>query len=129
MMIEELTGDMPLADITAALDDDRDGVADDAAWASVQTTAEERLVNACGGTVPALYATAAAYARKLFILEALYTRRGMFGDQGNPFSKRAANAEKRLIDLVSGANRPDGATGGEAITQPLQATPSQGIMA
>lgn len=129
MTIEELTGDMPLADITAALDDNRDGVADDEAWACVQNTAEERLINACGGSIPTQYETAAAYARKLFILESLYVRRGFSGEQGNPFAKRAANAEKRLVDLVSGSNRPDGGSGGEEITTPLAATPRTGLMA
>ena len=49
---EDLLGEMPLDLLTQALDDDGDGLADAAAWASVCASAEERLRNAFGGDVP-----------------------------------------------------------------------------
>lgn len=130
MTIEDLQGEMTLADITDALDDDKDGVADDAAWTQVQASAAERVTNAFGGETPAAYAAAAAYALKVFILEILFRRRG-FSDRANPFTSQAGAAERRLTNLASGTDRPDaGASGaGEAQTVELAATPTTGLMA
>jgi hypothetical protein len=130
MTLQDLEGDMTLADITDALDDNKDGVADDSAWAMVQASAAERVENAFGGETPAAYAKSAAYAFKVFVLEILYRRRG-FTDRANPFTSQANAAEKRLTNLSSGTDRPDaGASGaGEAETVELAATPTTGLMA
>lgn len=125
MDYRELAGEMPLMDIITALDDNRDGEADEAAWERVQGIAGERVANAVGGEVPGAFAQAASYARKLFCLEALYNRRG-FSDDRNPFAARAREAEKRLRELASGDNRPDGAGGGECVTTRTRATPRNG---
>lgn len=130
MEITDLQGEMTLTDIVDALDDNKDGVADEAAWTQVQASAAERVTNAFGGATPAAYASPAAYALKVFILEILFRRRG-FADKGNPFTSQAIAAEKRLTNLSSGAERPDaGASGaGEALTVELAATPTTGLMA
>ena len=130
MTLQDLEGDMTLADITDALDDNKDGVADDSAWEKVQASAAERVSNAFGGATPAAYAQSAAYALKVFILEILYRRRG-FTDKSNPFTSQANSAEKRLTNLSSGTDRPDAGTSGagEAETQELAATPATGLMA
>jgi len=130
MEITDLQGEMTLTDITDALDDNKDGTADEAAWTQVQASAADRVTNAFGGATPSEYAAPAAYALKVFILEILFRRRG-FTDKANPFSSQANAAEKRLTNLSSGAERPDaGASGaGEAQTVELAATPTTGLMA
>lgn len=130
MTLQDLEGEMTLQDITDALDDNKDGAADDPAWEKVQASAAERVANAFGGDTPTAYTQAAAYALKVFVLEILYRRRG-FTDKSNPFSSQALAAEKRLVNLSTGTDRPDaGASGaGEAETQELAATPRTGLMA
>ncbi len=107
MEIEDLTGEMPLDLITQALDDNGDGEADEGTWGKVQAAAEERLRSAFGGDVPARHALAAAHARKLFILVALYNRRGFTGE-ANPYTAEANRAEKRAQDLAAGDVSTDG---------------------
>ena len=130
MDYRDLEGEMTLQDITDALDDNKDGAADDSAWEKVQASAAERVTNAFGGETPTAYASAAAYALKVFCLEILFRRRGLT-DKSNPFSTQANAAEKRLTNLASGTDRPDaGASGaGEAQTVELAATPTTGLMA
>lgn len=107
---EELAGFMPLSRIVEALDDDGDGLADDAAWASVLQAAEDRLATIFGaGGVPAAAGALAEYARKLFALELLYNRRGLAGED-NPYAAEAQRAEARLRALVSGEENTDGAS-------------------
>lgn len=103
----ELLGEMPLALLTEALDDNRDGAADDAAWAAVQAAAEERIRSAFGGAAPARHALAAAHARKVFMLEILYNRRGFTGE-ANPHTAAANRVEKRLEALAAGEVTTDG---------------------
>jgi len=130
MTLQDLEGEMTLQDITDALDDNKDGVADESAWGKVQASAAERVANAFGGDTPAAYTQAAAYALKVFVLEILFRRRG-FTDKSNPFTSQANAAEKRLVNLSSGTDRPDAGTSGAgaAETQDLAATPSTGLMA
>ena len=125
---EDLYGEMTAADVRAALDDARAGAADVDAWESLLKMSAERVMNALGGSVTDATQMPADYAQKLFILEALFVRRGFYGRE-NPFAERAKDAEKRLRDLVSGADAPaiDGA--GETVTEPLIASPRKGIMA
>ena len=125
---EDLYGEMTAADVRAALDDARTGSPDVDAWAALLKMSAERVMNALGGPVTDATRMPADYAQKLFILEALFIRRGFHGRE-NPFTDRAKEAEKRLRDLVSGADAPaiDGA--GETVTAPLIASPTKGIMA
>jgi hypothetical protein len=125
----ELLGDMPQALLTEALDDNRDGAADDDAWAAVQVAAEERIRSAFGGDAPAKHAIAAAHARKVFLLEILYNRRGFTGD-ANPHTAAANRVEKRLEALAAGEVSTDG---GDAepvfIGQPAKVAGLRGNMA
>jgi hypothetical protein len=128
MQYQDLSGEMPLANIIEALDDDGDGAADDSAWAAVQASAEERIAEAFGGSVPAEYASGVTHARKLFLLEILYRRRGFTGER-NPFSSQASKAEDRLRKLATGEETPQGAGGGSAITEPAKINGITGLMA
>jgi len=102
---EELAAYMPLNHIIDALDDDDTGVADPGAWALVKAEAQNRLEAAAGSvaTLGLLDTGAVAYAERLFIMEILYTRRGFDIDK-NPFTKRAAEAEKNLRNLADKAD-------------------------
>ncbi len=123
---EDLQGEMPRESLIQALDDNGDGEADEAAWFAVTQSARERVINAFGGEPPEMWKLASDYALKVFCLEILYRRRGYSGDR-NPFSQQAAAAEKRLINLAAGVERPDGeASGGDCLTTPTKATPSKG---
>ena len=123
----DLAGQMAPALIEQALDDDGDGVADDSAWALVQSDAEERIQSCFGGAVPDAHSLAAVEARRLFILESLYHRRGF--TEGNPFTARASNAEKRLRALASGEETTSGDSGAEFIGQPAKVAGTTGMMA
>ena len=103
---KELSGQIPESDIIRALDDDGDGAADESAWAKVQADAEERIAGALGGKPEEKYADVAKLARKLFLLETLFTRR--WAGEKNPFTGRAADAEKRLRALASGEESQSG---------------------
>ena len=88
-----LAGAMSLSRIEQALDDDGDGIADESAWALVQSDAEERIQGCFGGAIPEQHTAAATAARKLFILETLFSRCGI--TEGNPLHqarKRRGNA-------------------------------------
>jgi hypothetical protein len=128
MNYEDLSGEMPLARIVEALDDDRDGQADEAAWAAVQASAEERVLDAFGGAVPERCAGAVARARKVFLLDLLYTRRG-FGGADNPFGAQAVAAEKRLRSLSAGDEAPAGTGGGTVYSEPAKVAGTTGLMA
>lgn len=123
----ELAGDMAPAHIEEALDDDGDGVADARAWALVLGAASVRVATACPDA-DARHPEAADYARRMFCLESLFARRGFAGD-GNPFSARALDAERRLRALASG----DETTGGDGdavfVGEPAKASGIGGLMA
>lgn len=129
MTQEDLIGEMPRELLVQALDDDGDGLADEAAWTAVLASAEDRLRNAFGGDVPAKHAQAAAHARKLFLLVTLYNRRGHTAE-ANPYTSAANRAEDRLHRLASGEDSTDG---GEAepsfIGEPAKISGTKGLMA
>lgn len=124
---KSLAGDMAPAFITQALDDDGDGFADAAVWDAVLEAANTRVAVACP-SADAKHPDAADYARRMFCLESLYTRRGYTAD-GNPFTDRALDAEKRLKALASG----DETTGGDGdavfVGEPAKAAGTRGLMA
>ena len=76
LTIDDLTGDMPEQMIIAALDDDRDGFADEKAFGAALASANARAEAIFGGAVPPQYATAADYAVRVFLLDLLYRRHG-----------------------------------------------------
>ena len=59
LTIEDLAGDMPEQMLVSALDDDRDGFADEAAFRAALASANARAESVFGGAVPAQYAPAA----------------------------------------------------------------------
>ena len=125
----ELAGDMPLQKIAEALDDDNDGEADAVVWDAVQAGADARVADAFGGPVPERHAGAVPQARRLFLLETLYGRRGFSGDK-NPFSGRAAKAAERLRRLATGDETPQGAEGGGSVfSEPAKVAGVGGLMA
>lgn len=125
---QDLSGEIPLASIEQALDDNGDGAADEEAWTSVQTSAQDRINDAFGGYVPVRYARAAEYARKIFLCEILFRRRGLSGDR-NPFSSQATKAEDRLRALANGTDSPEGSGGGTEISEPAKISGTPGLMA
>ena len=127
---EELAGEMPAEQIVQALDDNKDGEADASAWAQVQAGADERIRDCFGGPTPAKFSQTCVFAKKLFILEALYVRRGFFGKE-NPYSGRATDAERRLRALSGGEESVEAGGAGPdwAETKPLEGTPTNGFLA
>ena len=76
LTIDDLTGDMPEQMIIAALDDDRDGFADEKAFDAALASANARAEAIFGGAVPPQYATAADYAVRVFLFSSpLFPRR------------------------------------------------------
>jgi len=111
---------MPLDRIVEALDDDRDGEADAAVWSAVLAAVSERLVDILGTDPAAEDGIGTERAVKVFAAELLYSRRGFSGDQ-NPWTRAAAEVEKRLRAHATGeerANPPSG--GGSVLTLPAQ---------
>ncbi len=101
----ELTAMMPLARIVEALDDDRDGEADAAAWTDVLAGVDERLADIYG-TAAAAAAANPAYARKVFCCEVLYARRGFHGEEQNPWTRQANALDRSLRQRAAGDGRP-----------------------
>lgn len=122
-----LAGAMSLSRIEQALDDDGDGIADESAWALVQSDAEERIQGCFGGAIPEQHTAAATAARKLFILETLFSRCGI--TEGNPYTKRANDAETRLRKLASGEASSSGDSGAVFVGEPAKVAGTTGMMA
>lgn len=127
MEYAELKGEIPLAQIIEALDDNGDGEADDDAWEDVLSGVEDRINDCFGGAVPERHVDATAYARKIFACEIIFRRRGFSGEK-NPFAKQASGIETRLRNLSSGEESVQGDGGGEAITEPMKSL-ATGVMA
>lgn len=117
MDYKDLAAYIPLQSIIDALADKQPGVVDAEAWELVQAAAEDRITDAFGGSVPDVYAQSVDYARRIFICEILYDRRGV-SDSKNPFTRRATDQETRLRKLASGEEHAQGAGGGTVISKP-----------
>ncbi len=127
LTIDDLTGDMPEQMIIAALDDDRDGFADEKAFAAALASANARAEAIFGGAVPAQYSTAADYAVRVFLLDLLYRRHGD-GEEKNPWAKLADAQEARLRALASGTEAIDATTDGVIISKPAKIYNSLGVL-
>jgi hypothetical protein len=123
----DLSGDMPPRLIEQALDDDGDGIADAAAWESVKAAVEIRLRGCFGGDIPARHTAVADGARRVFLLETLYTRRGF--TENNPYTARAATEEKRLKALAAGEDSTEADSGAAFIGSPAKVAGTKGLMA
>ena len=127
LTIDDLTGDMPEQMIIAALDDDRDGFADEKAFGAALASANARAEAIFGGAVPAQYSSSADYAVRVFLLDILYRRRGV-ADDSNPWAKLADEQEARLRALASGTEAIDATTDGVIISKPAKIYNSLGVL-
>ncbi len=127
LTIGDLAGDMPEQMVVAALDDDRDGFADEAPFRAALASANARAEAVFGGAVPAKYASPAAYAVRVFLLDLLYRRHGD-ADAANPWAARAEAEAARLRALASGTEAIDGTADGVVISKPAKVYNSLGVM-
>jgi len=127
LTLEDLLGDMPEAMLVAALDDDRDGIADEKAFAAALASANGRAEAIFGGAVPARYARAADYAVRAFLLDILHRRHGD-ADGENPFARLASEQEARLRALASGTESIDATSDGAVIAKPAKIYNTLGMM-
>lgn len=112
--------------IVQALDDDKDGAADEGRWEQVLAAVEGEIngVLAVRYTIPFSGPVPAAVKHATLVLtaEALYLRRGMTGDQ-NPWTARARDVRERLARIAAGDEQLSAAVsrvgaGGAAIVEP-----------
>lgn len=127
LAIEDLTGDMPEQMIIAALDDDRDGFADERAFRAALASANARADAIFGGAVPSQYQTAADYAVRVFLLDLLYRRHGD-AEKKNPWARLADAQEARLRALAAGTEAIDATTDGAVIEKPAHIYNSTGVL-
>ena len=132
----DLVGLLPPVHITEALDDDNDGVADAAAWASVQDTVSRDIDGRLGQryTTPFQYPFPAVVvsAARILALEALYGRRGQKDDK-NPYGKQA-DTQRTKLDAIGAGTQPlqPGTKRAEpsatAITEESKTKPAKGTL-
>ena len=127
LTIDDLVGDMPEAMIVAALDDDRDGFADDKAFSAALASANARAEAVFGGPVPARYAKTADYAVRVFLLDLIHRRHGD-KDEENPFASVAAEQVERLRALANGTESIDATSDGAVIAKPAKIYNTLGVM-
>ena len=127
LTIDDLAGDMPEQTLIAALDDDRDGFADEKAFRAALASANARAEAIFGGAVPAQYAQPADYAVRVFLLDLLYRRHGD-ADEKNPWAKQAEAQEARLRALASGTEAIDATSDGVIISKPAKVYNSLGVL-
>ena len=127
LTIDDLTGDMPEQMIIAALDDDRDGFADEKAFSAALASANERAEAIFGGAVPDRYSASADHAVRIFLLDLLYRRHGD-ADEKNPWAKLADEEAARLRALASGTEAIDSTTDGAVISKPAKIYNTLGVM-
>lgn len=127
LTIDDLAGDMPEQAIIAALDDDRDGLADAKAFDAALASANARAEAIFGGAVPQQYAPAADYAVRVFLLDLLFRRHGD-GEEKNPWAKLAEAQEARLRALAAGTEAIDASSDGIVISKPARIYNSEGVM-
>jgi len=127
LTIDDLYGDMPEQMVIAALDDDRDGFADERAFEAALASANGRAEAIFGGPVPAQYSTSADYAVRVFLLDLLYRRHG--GDaEKNPWAKPAGEQEARLRALAAGTEAIDATSDGVIISKPAKIYNATGVL-
>ena len=127
LTIDDLVGDMPEAMIVEALDDDRDGFADDKAFQAALASANARAEAVFGGAVPARYARAADYAVRVFLLDLIHRRHGDADDK-NPWASLAEEQVARLRALASGTESIDATSDGAVIAKPAKIYNTLGVL-
>ena len=127
LTIDDLAGDMPEQMIIAALDDDRDDVADGKAFDAALASANARAEAIFGGAVPKRYSATADYAVRVFLLDLLYRRRRT-PEGENPWARQAEAQEARLRALAAGTEAIDGTADGAVIEKPAHIYNSTGVL-
>ena len=127
LTIDDLIGDMPEGMIIAALDDDRDGFADEKAFNAALASANARAEAIFGGAVPVRFSRAADYAVRVFLLDLLYRRHGD-ADGQNPWAQLAEEEVARLRALASGTEAIDATSDGAVIAKPAKIYNTLGVM-
>jgi hypothetical protein len=131
----DLAAIIPPAYILGALDDDGDGIADAGLWDTV-CLAADRMINsrlAPRFSVPLNPAPDIIIeAKKVFLAEMIYLRRGVSGEQ-NPWTDQAAALRKRLERIASGdeeltAGSASARPGGALISEPSKLYQPNGQM-
>lgn len=133
----EIAAKVPARIMLEALDDDGDGVIDEAVWDEVAASACNEVDAPLGQRYAVPFSAAPDYpvlvvaAAILFCCEALYLRRG-FGDaKTNPFITRADAMRQKLDDIAAGrsaltptAIRPRPSV--SAVTEPARTSSAAG---
>jgi phage gp36-like protein len=117
---------IPAPDLTDALDDDRDGYADDGLLDTIIATASNAVDAFLSGLFEVPFATPPAVVQEaalIFSCEAIYARR-LTADKVNPFTARANQWRDRLQKIGNGELPLDAATAkpntpGAVITETL----------
>lgn len=105
--LAQVSAKLPSTFVTEALDDDQDGVADEAVWQAVAEDAANQVDARLGKRYttpldPEDMPAVAAQASLLFVLETLYLRRGLGTEETNPFLVSARAARKDLDRIGDG---------------------------
>ena len=103
---------IPAADLTDALDDDRDGAADEGLLDTIIETAGNAVDAFLSGLFEVPFATPPAVVQEaalIFCCEAIYARR-LSADKINPFTARANAWRARLEKIGNGDLTLDAAT-------------------
>lgn len=121
---------MPELMIVSALDDDRDGFADEKAFNAALASANARAESIFGGVIPKRYTRAADYAVRVFLLDIIYRRKidGGDGENSNPWGKLAEEQAARLRALASGTESIDATSDGAVIAKPAKIYSTFGVM-
>lgn len=127
LTIDDLVGDMPERSIIAALDDDRDGFADENAFNAALASANSRADAIFGGDIPLRFARTVDYAVRVFLLDLLHRRHGDAGEE-NPWARLAETEEARLKALASGTESIDATSDGAVIAKPAKIYNTLGVM-
>lgn len=106
VLISDMNAKLPAAFLLQALDDNNDGLADPGVWDDVAKAVAQEIDGILGvrfavpftNPVPAAVLTAA----QVFAAEALYNRRGMQGDDKNPWTAQAKQQRATLAKIAAG---------------------------
>lgn len=135
--LDDVTAKVPLADVVKALDDDGDGVMDDAAWTACVAAACNEVDGTLGQRYDIPFAaepdtpTLVHQAALLFFWELLYLRRGFGKQEDNPWIAKADKMRTKLDAVAAGevpltptAIRPKPSV--SAVTESARSTPASG---
>lgn len=106
--LDDVTAKVPLQTVTEALDDDRDGFLDDAAWLATAGAACNEVDASLGQRYATPFAEApgapalVTHAALLFFCESLYLRRGYGTKENNPFLGQADTMRGKLDQIADG---------------------------